>query len=240
MPAPHPARARGSSPSTYLAPPAAGGGQQRSPTAATAAPSPPRAGPGSCAHVQPGALPRLRVTILPLTVTAPGAVRASRSPRARTRGGTQRFPARPAAPRSLQPAGPASRRLPRRTPIPPHPRAGAAHWLRRLPGDEQPRPSLVGRGLSLRSAPGRRPPSASSRRSCGRRTCYARAHPAAAPRPQLSGPSSPRGHGEGPSRFRAWPPRPPDPNAPQGAKVGLPRELGGAGQNGETPTGVRN
>lgn len=35
--------------------------------------------------------PRLRVTIPPLTVTAPGAAHASRSPRARTRGGTQRL-----------------------------------------------------------------------------------------------------------------------------------------------------
>lgn len=48
--------------------------------------------------------PRLRVTIPPLTVTAPGAARASRSPRARppapaaARSGS---PVRPAAPRSL-------------------------------------------------------------------------------------------------------------------------------------------
>lgn len=86
VPAPHPARARGL-PSTYLALPAAGGEQQRSPTAATAATSPPR-----CLRPRPARCPpRLRVTIPPLTVTAPGAPHASRSPRARTRGGTQRL-----------------------------------------------------------------------------------------------------------------------------------------------------
>lgn len=91
MPAPHPARARGA-PSTYLALPAAGGGQQRSLSNRCN-------GRDESAHSRPLCLrprparcpPRLRVTIPRLTVTAPGAAHASRSPRARTRGGTQRL-----------------------------------------------------------------------------------------------------------------------------------------------------
>lgn len=48
--------------------------------------------PPGCLRPRPARRPPwLRVTIPPLTVTAPGAAHASRSPRARTRGGTQRF-----------------------------------------------------------------------------------------------------------------------------------------------------
>lgn len=182
-----PARARAASrkgagpPSTYLALSAAGGGQQRSPTAATAATSPPRVGPGACAHVQPGALlpacasqsrrspSRLRERLTPPAARGPAPAAA--------RNGSAQPPARPVRSARLSPLSSAGAH-------PTPPRAGAAHWLRRLPGDEQPRPALVQRGLASdnpQQTPSRSPP-----RSCGYRTCYTRGHPAAAPRPQLS------------------------------------------------------
>lgn len=163
-------------PSTYLTLPAAGGWQQRSPTAATAATSPPSAGPGACAHVQPGALPgcasqsrrspsRHRERLTPPAARGPAPAAA--------RSGSAQPPARPVRLARLSPLSSAGAH-----PTPPC--AGAAHWLRRLPGDEQPQPALVQRGLAYDN-PSRSPP-----RSCGHRTCYTRVHLAAAPRPQLS------------------------------------------------------
>lgn len=198
------------------------GSNARSPTAATAATSPPRAGPGGCAHVQPGALPgcasqsrgspsRHRERLTPPAARGPAPAAA--------RSGSAQSPARSVRPARLSPLSSAGAH-------PTPPRAGAAHWLRRLPGDEQPRPALVQRGVACdtpQQTPSRSPP-----RSCGHRTCYTRVHPAVLPAP-----SSPRGQGEGPSRFRAGPPRPPlNPSAPRRTRC--------APQNGETPTDIQN
>lgn len=86
---------------------AAGGGQQRSPTAATAATSPPRVGPGACVHVQPGALlpacasqsrrspSRLRERLTPPAARGPAPAAA--------RSGSAQPPARPVRPARLSP-----------------------------------------------------------------------------------------------------------------------------------------
>lgn len=113
-------------------------------------------------------------------------------PPAGTRGGTQRLPhpARSSAQPLARPAGlsPPSAAAAHPTP----PRAGAAHWLRRLPDDEQPRPALVRRGRSLRKPP-----------SEGRRAALPSAAAATAPvtprftRPRLPAPQLSAGAGGG-------------------------------------------
>lgn len=222
-PASHPARARGA-PGTYHAPPAAGGGQQRSPTAATAAPSTPRAGPGACAHVQPGGLPGC-------------ASQSRRSPsrhRERLTPPAARGPARP-YPRphaAAPPPGPQLRAAsspPNRPPAasrggrPSHP---APRWRRPLaPPVARRRTTAIRIGPERAKPPKtreRRRPSGSPQRSCGHRTCYARVHPAAAPRP----PALRGGRGRVLAALEPGLRGPPSPNFSQGAKVGLPGEPG--------------
>ncbi|XP_076431453.1 uncharacterized protein LOC143274069 [Peromyscus maniculatus bairdii] len=175
--------------------------------------------------------PRLRVTIPPLTVTAPGAARASRSPRARTRGGTQRLPARPAAPRSLQPLRPASRRLPRRTLIPPRPALAPPIGSAGCQATNNRDPNWSGEDRAPKTP--EPTPSRSPQRSCGHRTCYARPGSPGrrSPPPALRG-----GRGRVPAALETGLPGPLNPNAPQGAKVGLPGESGALARMERTPT----
>lgn len=204
MPAPHPARARGPQhlPRTSRCRRWAATVSNRCNGRDEPAQSRPR-----CLRPRPARCPpRLRVTIPPLTVTAPGAAHASRSPRARTRGGTQRLRAASSPPGLPGPPLPAF--LGGR---PSHPAPRCRRPLAPPVARRRTTAARIGpRRTSLRQPPEHAEP----------------LYPAQLRPPHLLHPgspgrcspptSSPRGQGEGPSRFRAGPPRPPlNPRAPR-------------------------
>lgn len=230
-PASHPARARGA-PGTYLAPPAAGGGQQRSPTAATAAPSPPRAGPGACAQVQPGGLPGCASQ----SRRSPSPHRERLAPPA-ARGSARPHPRRHAAAPQPGPQLRAASSPPGRPPAasrdgrPSHP---APRWRRPLA------PPVARRRTTANCiGPERaKPPKTPERR----RRSGSQLRPPHLLRPGSPGrgsppPSSPRGQGEGPSGFRARPPRP---SEALRTPMLLKEQKWGSQENGETPKGTQN